>query len=346
MFLKKAMRYYRVWIYSCNLVLLVSTLVFLFLSIWITTDFHMSLFPSVRMYDPSILYGYFAVLLQGGIIQAIGCLGAIRMNERLLNVYWQLLVALLVGDVIVGSIWLFRYNNIVTNLRSDLKSRLNNEYGFDYTFQNIWDKIQNENECCGVDGPYDYNHTNWLIKEHSDFGNAMLVPSSCCRQSSSYACIDSYSDSSIFTSGCFEPIHRWLQRSADILAVLGFCVISFLKLCFVCILKYEIKEMIQKIQVLKGATDCDDSPLHDMQTYVPRPSIQQDSQQTLLTKQSPQSNCRHNSTCGVRATDKDRDVFAQIRQTTIGSSRDRLSTGNKSTNGNNNELCNKRQSLV
>ncbi|RWS14728.1 tetraspanin-1-like protein [Dinothrombium tinctorium] len=281
------------------------------------------------------------------IFQAVGCLGAVRMNERLLNLYWQLLVALLAGDVIVGIVWLFRYNNIATNLRSDLKNRLNNEYGFDYIFQTIWDKIQSENQCCGVDGPYDYNMTLWLAKVHSDFSsNAMLVPNSCCRMSSNknipldYSCVDSYSEDKIYTFGCYDSILHWLQRSANILCVLGFCVISFLKLCFVCILRYEIKEMIQKIQVLKGTTDCDQTPLHELEAYLPRPSMQQDSQQTLLMKQSPQSTNYRQS----HRYDRD-SLVAHSRQTSKEVTSTNFGT-NKSTNGNNNEVKNKRQSLV
>ena len=57
------------------------------------------------------------------------------MNERLLNLYYNILVVLLCGDAIVGVVWLFRYNYLVTNLRSDLKIRLNNEYGVEAAFQ-------------------------------------------------------------------------------------------------------------------------------------------------------------------------------------------------------------------
>lgn len=46
----------------------------------------------------------------------------------------------------------------------------------------------------------------------------------------------------------------WIRRSADVLFVLGYCVISFLKLCFLGILRYEIREMIQKIKILHGDT--------------------------------------------------------------------------------------------
>ena len=51
--------------------------------------------------------------------------------------------------------------------------------------------------------------------------------------------------------GCVDNLAAWLRHTADILFVLGYCVISFLKLCFLGILRYEIKEMIQKIKLLQ-----------------------------------------------------------------------------------------------
>lgn len=85
MFLKRAMRYYRVWIYCCNFALLTATLVFVILLIWFLTDIHMSLFPSVSLYHPSFIYGFLALILQGGVIQvsnsSIVCLNVETMNH-------------------------------------------------------------------------------------------------------------------------------------------------------------------------------------------------------------------------------------------------------------------------
>lgn len=67
--------------------------------------------------------------------QAIGCLGAIRLNENLLNLYLFLMIALLFGDGIVGIIWILRFNTIVAKLRGDLRLRLTTDYGTDYEFQ-------------------------------------------------------------------------------------------------------------------------------------------------------------------------------------------------------------------
>lgn len=54
------------------------------------------------------------------------------------------------------------------------------------------------------------------------------------------------------TEGCGEKILNWVDNASDILYVIGFCIIVFLKACFVTILRYEIKEMIQKIKLLNG----------------------------------------------------------------------------------------------
>lgn len=54
------------------------------------------------------------------------------------------------------------------------------------------------------------------------------------------------------TDGCGDKILEWVEHSSDVLFVIGFCIIVFLKGCFIAILRYEIKEMIEKIKLLNG----------------------------------------------------------------------------------------------
>ena len=54
-----------------------------------------------------------------------------------------------------------------------------------------------------------------------------------------------------YHQGCSQPLQDWVRQSGDTLFVIGFCVIAFLKMTFLGILHYEIKEMIQKIQMLQ-----------------------------------------------------------------------------------------------
>lgn len=259
MFLNQAMRYYRLWIYCCNLILLVSVLIFIVLAVWVITDIRLALFPSIQLHQPTLIYAYFALALQGGILQAIGCVGALRMNERLLTIYWTLMLVLLFGDAIVGMVWLFRYQQLTTNLRSDLRSRFLSDYGIDEEFQRLWDQIQIDSKCCGVSDPHDYNYTSWIMRK---IAKHQVVPRSCCRHYNVYqdnnlnqSCVETYRDDIIYQQGCYNSVRRWLQHNADMLSVLGFCVIAFLKLCFLGILRYEIKEMIQKIRILKDMDD-------------------------------------------------------------------------------------------
>lgn len=202
--------------------------------------------------------------------------------------------------------------------------------------QELWDRIQSESKCCGIDGPFDYNLTKWLQHKQEEFPfYSQLVPRSCCRsdpvthlthrshnpdaspltsfhhyhrhlhndhrhvihrrheRSIDFTCVETYSPDSINVYGCYDSIFKWFQRTIETLSVLGFCVITFLKLCFAFILRYEIKEMIQKIQMLKGegaVSSCGiAAPLHELEAYLPRASIQQETFETQLVSNQCQS---------------------------------------------------------
>jgi len=105
------------------------------------------------------------------------------------------------------------------------------EYDKEPRFSEQWDRLQREFSCCGVTGPRDFG-SRW--------------PQTCCEPNvnASDPCQDPY-------HGCEETLVNWLRKTADLLFVLGFCVIAFAKLCFLGILRYEIREMIQKIRMLR-----------------------------------------------------------------------------------------------
>lgn len=61
-------------------------------------------------------------------LQTIGCLGALKLNERYLHIYLIVIFILLFGDGIIGVVWILRYNFIITNLKSELKNQISSEY--------------------------------------------------------------------------------------------------------------------------------------------------------------------------------------------------------------------------
>lgn len=209
--------------------------------------------------------------------------------------------------------------------------------------QQVWDRIQVEFECCGVDNPFDYNLTAWRQEQTTTHSLSYCVVPLSCRRSLPVAtmtndmpaaaaayhsslvhdhhrhhhrhhhqpnlmqqhhrhhqqihrrrrrqhfvnhsdsshtfssskpfpdllCESSFDPKTIHVFGCYASILKWLQRATDILSVLGFCVITFLKICFTCILRYEIREMIQKIQMLKRSSSI---PCSGQQSLPPQPA--------------------------------------------------------------------------
>jgi hypothetical protein len=117
----------------------------------------LSISSGVELYQPTFVYAYVALILQCGVLQTIGCLGALRLNQRLLNTYWTLLLILMIGDIVVGLVWAFRLDRIKSSLRPSLRQRLSLSYRVDPQFTQVWDWVQTHEMCCGVDSPADFN---------------------------------------------------------------------------------------------------------------------------------------------------------------------------------------------
>lgn len=337
---------------------------------FILSDNRRQLVNSVQLYQPSFLYAYLAIFMQGGVIQVMGCVAALRLNEKLLNAYWISLLVLLIGDILVGGMWMVKFDSLTENITADLHGRLRSEYSEKTSqFRYIFDDLQRSSQCCGVESPLDYNSSFWqmteteyfmdyerralnssLDEDHVDVdikqsqddqeGNQnqpehheeelnsedLLLPWSCCvaqflaaeeekerklnepqtlantirhrlmaknqadqkntkdpvlpfgirkvqfhnlrkKVGKEYNleepiwetekwCIYSPSEGALwhYHNGCSEPLKAWINSSGDTLFVIGFCVIAFLKMTFLGILHYEIKEMIVKIRNLQKET--------------------------------------------------------------------------------------------
>ncbi|XP_031342381.1 tetraspanin-9-like [Photinus pyralis] len=207
----RAMRYYRLWIYTCNTALLAGSIAFCGAAArTLIFDYRRFLIPSLTLYQPSFLYAYLALATQGGALQILGCVGAVRLSERMLNAYWLLLLVLLFGDVVLGAFWAFRFDRVCQELRPGLRIKLLQEYGAGGDLTILWDRLQRESECCGLTGPGDYNNRS---------GYQLEMPPSCCAEPSRNVnetrCVRPHA------SGCDERLLTYLRDTASLLAILG-----------------------------------------------------------------------------------------------------------------------------
>lgn len=187
--------------------------------------------------------------------------------------------------------------------------RLATEYGTSVDFTELWDRLQNEGRCCGVFGPQDFAATanrsypssccSSDITDQISISRRPMASAVVFRDDSAAGVFASQAKANlteltdltwshlvndnkdeiktatvcraIYQQGCFEKVASWLRNTADILFVVGYCVIAFLKFTFLGILRYEIKEMISKIKLLQQELSCevmsgDSEAAHHQQT--------------------------------------------------------------------------------
>ncbi|XP_041977062.1 23 kDa integral membrane protein-like [Aricia agestis] len=139
----------------------------------------------------------------GLLITAIlGCVGALRENIKILYVYACFLIFLVSVEVVVGvggavlSAWVGGGELRVQFYRNSTEDGQQPQV--------FWDNLQSENQCCGVDGPQDYEIV------HRD------IPPSCCakahplreggaRRHLHATCL---ADKSYYTHGCEEVLRQ------------------------------------------------------------------------------------------------------------------------------------------
>lgn len=86
-------------------------------------------------------------------------------------------------------------------------------------------RLEKENSCCGVSGPHDYNASSVQLP----------IPASCCIRQATQASNNGTSvceNNLHHMSGCDERLLVYLRSTASLLAILGYCVLAFLKMCF------------------------------------------------------------------------------------------------------------------
>lgn len=105
----------------------------------LVADYKRLLISGLNLTQPSFIYAYLALLVQSGsfsinflsnlmltlcvsgFLQFVGCLGALRLSEKLLNAYWLLLLVLLIGDALLGIFWMYKFDRIMQDLQPILR---------------------------------------------------------------------------------------------------------------------------------------------------------------------------------------------------------------------------------
>ncbi|KAG5312183.1 TSN5 protein, partial [Pseudoatta argentina] len=158
------------------------------------------------------------------IIGFTGCVGALRENTCLLAAYAIFLALLLLMEMTVGVLGFIFKDWIKSQATGGFQAFIIH-YREDPDQQNLIDWIQEDwLQCCGIEGPKDWDRNNYFNCSSSDIGSreACGVPFSCCKRKPNEIIKNkqcgydvrkpSYTgERSIFERGCLRAGEEWLE---------------------------------------------------------------------------------------------------------------------------------------
>ncbi|XP_012537016.1 tetraspanin-5 isoform X1 [Monomorium pharaonis] len=183
------------------------------------------------------------------IIGFTGCVGALRENTCLLAAYAIFLALLLMMEMTAGVLGFIFKDWIKSQATGGFQAFIIH-YREDPDQQNLIDWIQEDwLQCCGIEGPKDWDRNNYFNCSSSDIGSreACGVPFSCCKRKPNEIIKNkqcgydvrkpSYNfevAKVIYEKGCIQAGEEWIERNLLAIAsgAVGTVFTEILGICF------------------------------------------------------------------------------------------------------------------
>ncbi|XP_076666162.1 tetraspanin 26A isoform X2 [Andrena cerasifolii] len=183
------------------------------------------------------------------IIGFTGCVGALRENTCLLAAYAIFLALLLLMEMTAGVLGFIFKDWIKSQATGGFQAFIIH-YREDPDQQNLIDWIQEDwLQCCGIEGPKDWDRNNYFNCSSSDIGSreACGVPFSCCKRKPNEIIKNkqcgydvrkpSYNfevAKVIYEKGCIQAGEEWVERNLLAIATsaVGTAFAQILGICF------------------------------------------------------------------------------------------------------------------
>ncbi|KAF7397566.1 hypothetical protein HZH68_008788 [Vespula germanica] len=182
------------------------------------------------------------------IIGFTGCVGALRENTCLLAAYAIFLALLLLMEMTAGVLGFIFKDWIKSQATGGFQAFIIH-YREDPDQQNLIDWIQEDwLQCCGIEGPKDWDRNNYFNCSSSDIGSreACGVPFSCCKRKPNEIIKNkqcgydvrkpSYNfevAKVIYEKGCVQAGEEWMERNLLPIAS-GAVVTAFAQILGIC----------------------------------------------------------------------------------------------------------------
>ncbi|XP_028650987.2 tetraspanin-14 [Erpetoichthys calabaricus] len=234
---------YKYMMFSYNIVFWLAGAAFLAIGLWAWSEkgvlSDISQVTRLHGFDP-----VWIVLIVGTvtfILGFAGCVGALRENICLLKFFCGVIGLIFFLELTTG-VMAFVFQDQLREWVKDFFLTNIKGYREDIDLQNLIDSLQRANQCCGADGPQ-----NWDLNVYFNCSNnnpsreKCGVPFSCCLYDPAEIVVNTQCgydvrskpekqwESVIYTKGCIAALEAWLPRNIYIVAGV-FIVISLLQM--------------------------------------------------------------------------------------------------------------------
>lgn len=160
------------------------------------------------------------------LIAFFGCCGAYKENHCMMMTFATMLTLILILEVVATALAVAYKDDVENVVRDGLKKALPS-YNKDSHYRKVFDDIQKDMKCCGVQ-----NYTDWKTENVTS-----EIPESCCIDVNN--CNRSFQvHQGIYPKGCVDALNSW--ASSHLVTVAGvagaFCLIELLGILFACCL--------------------------------------------------------------------------------------------------------------
>lgn len=161
------------------------------------------------------------------IISFLGCCGALKESNCMITTFLIFLLIILIAEIVVAGL-AFHYKGDIENFVEKNANKT-----FHNKNSNLWDTIQGDLKCCGVQGKTDWPNQNAL-------------PGSCCDPPLPK---NDYCPSSKATGGCLPKLKDMVKSNYLVvgLVVLTVAFIEVMGIIFACCLRSAISERYQSV---------------------------------------------------------------------------------------------------
>jgi len=221
-------------VFFFNLIFWILGIAILGIGIWVRTTKgdYATLTSSIPMASAANLFIAVGIIVM--IVGFVGCLGAWKESQCLLMTFFILLLLIFILELTAGILGYLYRGKVETEVKKDLVKELDN-YGQSGQegLTNTWDRLQTEEQCCGVN-----NYTDWSS------WNETRLPDSCCVQHTT-GCGEDMSDLTKFhQTGCAMKLEALLGDNLYLIGGVGvaIAVIQILGMIFSLFLCCEVRK--------------------------------------------------------------------------------------------------------